>query len=109
MSDAKSPKTARQVSRRELLKTAALTGVGLGLPGLARSEPDPSSPAAGMAAPDAGGESVMGMKFTPMETVRLGIIGVGGRGTSLLREFVDVEGVKVNAVCDLVAAKTENA
>jgi len=105
MSDAKSPK----VSRRELLKAAALTGVGLGLPGLARSEPGPASAPAGAAAPDAGGESVMGMKFTPMETVRLGIIGVGGRGTSLLREFVDVEGVKVNAVCDVVAAKTENA
>src|SRR5262249_19340755 len=105
MSDPRGPR----LSRRELLKAAALTGVGLGLPSLAESRPE-TFPAAGPAAPpEPEGESVMGMKFAPVETVRLGIVGVGGRGTSLLREFLDVEGVRVNAVCDLVPAKTEAA
>jgi hypothetical protein len=94
----------RKLSRRELLKAAAVTGVGLGLPSLGAAEPLRRA-----AAPEAGGESVMGMKFAPLETVRLGIVGVGGRGTSLLGEFLDVPGVRVTAVCDVVPARTEIA
>jgi Glycosyl hydrolase 109, C-terminal domain/Oxidoreductase family, NAD-binding Rossmann fold len=107
MSDSKSPK----LSRRELLKAAALTGVGLSLPAFGEAQPAPANAPSlpSQAAPEAGGESVIGMKFTPLETVRLGIVGVGGRGTSLLKEFLDVDGVRVTAVCDLVPAKTENA
>ena len=29
-----------------------------------------------------------------------GFIGLGGRGQSMLRELISVEGVKVTAVCD---------
>jgi predicted dehydrogenase len=99
-----SDSTKKKVSRRELLKAAAVAGAGLGLPSLGTSPL-----AAAPAAPEPEGESVMGMKFTPLETVRLGIVGVGGRGTSLLREFLDVPGARITAVCDLVPSKTEKA
>src|SRR5262245_21431042 len=97
-----------KLSRRELLKAAAATGVGLGLPSLGGGPPAAAA-APRTAAPEAGGASVMGLKFAPHETVRLGIVGVGGRGTSLLGEFLDVPGVRVTAVCDLVPARTEAA
>lgn len=51
------------------------------------------------------------MDFTvpPLQTVRLGFLGVGGRGMSLLSEFLKIEGVAVNAVCDTQTARTERA
>ncbi len=37
----------------------------------------------------------------PMETVRVGFVGTGGRGSSLIREFVRCPGVQITAVCDV--------
>lgn len=44
----------------------------------------------------------------PAATPRLGIIGVGGRGTSLLRNMLAAD-VQVNALCDIVADKAKHA
>ena len=97
----------RNLSRRELLKAAVVTGAGLALPSMDAEAGTAALPQP--VVPEGGGESVMGMKFERHETVRLGIVGVGGRGTSLLREFLDVPGVRVTAVCDLVPSQTEKA
>lgn len=51
----------------------------------------------------------MDFAAAPMETVRLGFLGVGGRGTGLLSEFLKIEGVVVKAICDVRAANAENA
>jgi predicted dehydrogenase len=45
----------------------------------------------------------------PVETVRLGVIGVGGRGTGLLETALAVPGVEVRALCDVVASRAERA
>ena len=45
----------------------------------------------------------------PLDSVRLGIIGVGGRGTGLLETALAVPGVEVRAVCDVIASRAENA
>ena len=42
-----------------------------------------------------------------LSTVRAGIIGVGGRGTGHVRNLLRLDGVEVNAVCDLVPSKVE--
>src|SRR6478736_6298486 len=87
----------RQVSRRQLLKT----GVGLIGTGLAIGEPS----AFALEPPDLAAttnESVIGMKFEPRDTVRLGVIGVGGRGTGMLSNFLATPHVQVNAICDSV-------
>jgi predicted dehydrogenase len=55
------------------------------------------------------GETMVGVPFERHETVRLGIIGVGGRGTGVCSEFLAVPGVKVKAVCDVVPSKTKYA
>jgi len=46
--------------------------------------------------------SVIGMAFEPHENVRMGLIGCGGRGSGMLREYLGVEGLTVTAVCDVV-------
>ena len=45
----------------------------------------------------------------PLPTARLGVIGVGGRGTALLQTALLLPGVEVRAVCDVVAARAEHA
>jgi len=47
------------------------------------------------------------MKFQPHDTVRVGIIGVGGRGSEMLGEFLAVENVEITALCDIVKEKVE--
>lgn len=53
--------------------------------------------------------TMMSVPFESHERIRLGIIGVGGRGTSLLRDLLAVDGVDVKAICDLVPEKVEHA
>ncbi len=43
------------------------------------------------------------------DTIRLGFVGVGGRGTYLLTQFLRVEGVEVTAVCDLAEDRVAHA
>ena len=89
----------KNLTRRDLLKSAAVAGAGMGIAGLSE-EAVSAAPA---------GRSVRGMKFEKRDTVRLGIIGVGGRGTGVMREFLAVDNVEVVAVCDVVKEKTERA
>ena len=77
--------------RRDLLRTFSAAAIaGLGGSKL-------------RAAQDAGpGESMIGQKFEPRQTVRMALVGAGGRGSSLLKNFLAVDGVQVVAVCDVV-------
>jgi predicted dehydrogenase len=87
---------AIETSRRDLLRFASLTSLGVGLSqagGQARPTAEP--PAATMA----------GVKFEPKDKVRLGFVGVGGRGSSLLTNFCAVENVEVVALSDIVREK----
>lgn len=71
------------VTRRELLKMGVAAG------------------AAGLATKGAAEERV--------RTVRWGFIGVGGRGTGLLKVALSMDGVQVPAVCDIREARTRHA
>jgi predicted dehydrogenase len=53
--------------------------------------------------------TMMGVPFEARERVRLGIIGVGGRGSSLLKDLLAVEKVEIKAICDLVPEKVARA
>ena len=50
-----------------------------------------------------------GIPLEAREQVRMGIIGVGGRGTSLLQDLLAIENVEVKAICDLVPEKVARA
>ncbi len=54
-------------------------------------------------------QSLIGLRFAPMEKVRIGMVGMGGRGSSLLRDFVRCEGVEIAAVCDVRPERAEAA
>ena len=52
-------------------------------------------------------QTVINLPFTPINP-RTGLIGTGGRGTELLRNFLAAD-VQVNALCDIVAEKAHEA
>jgi hypothetical protein len=71
------------VSRREFLRLGGITAVGISMPELYADEAKPA------------GATMMGVPFAPV-TPKIGIIGTGGRGTSLLENLLAAE-VKVLA------------
>jgi predicted dehydrogenase len=56
-----------------------------------------------------GQTSVLGLAHPPMDKVRVGMIGMGGRGMSLLRNLLDIDGAAVTAVCDIVPQRVAAA
>jgi hypothetical protein len=75
----------KTINRREALKTAAAAGLMLAPAGVAWSAGDDKKP------------------------VRIGSVGVGGRGTGLLDLLLKMEAVQVPAVCDIVPASAARA
>ncbi|MFA6112014.1 MAG: Gfo/Idh/MocA family oxidoreductase [Candidatus Latescibacterota bacterium] len=59
--------------------------------------------------PPAQGETMMGVPFEARDLVRIGFIGVGGRGYGQLHEVLAVEGARVTAICDAVEAHAMRA
>jgi len=96
-----------KVSRRDILKAAGLAGVGfsasrvLDANELIDFEPPQRR--------NSKQKSMMGVKFERRDIVRLGMVGVGLRGTSVLKEFLAIDKVQVNAVCDVVKDKCVRA
>jgi len=86
----------RNASRRDLLRFASVAAAGLGL---AQAQPQRR----------AGAGSVFDMKFEARDTVRIGFIGVGGRGNSLIDNFSAIPQVQVKALCDVVPDKVTRA
>jgi len=101
----------RNLSRRELLKTvtAATAGFGLAQLGLPTDAHATVGPADEDAGPPPVADSMMGVKFEPRDTVRVGIVGTGLRGRSVLNELLGVGNVRIVALCDLVPDKVERA
>ncbi|MBQ0080703.1 MAG: Gfo/Idh/MocA family oxidoreductase [Alistipes sp.] len=58
---------------------------------------------------DKGQKSALEMTCEPIDTVRIGFVGLGMRGWDALRRFTYIEGVKITAVCDLDAQKVEKS
>ena len=49
------------------------------------------------------------VKASPTATVRVGLVGIGSRGTLLLNLLLDLEGVEVKAVCDIIPDRVAKA
>ena len=104
------------LSRRDLLKGAALAGTamaavaagGVFTPAIAENitavtHPDLAPPAPARRA------TMKGVPFERRDAVRFGIVGTGLRGRSVLSELLAIDGVKIVAVCDTVADKAQRA
>jgi hypothetical protein len=44
----------------------------------------------------------------PMQRIRVGFVGVGGRGVDHVRDLLGMKGVEVKAICDIVPSQVEN-
>jgi predicted dehydrogenase len=75
---------AETMNRRDVLKAGALAGAGV------------AALSSALAA-------------EPLKTVRTGFVGVGGRGTGLMRQMLRIEGVQVLALCDINEANLARA
>lgn len=72
------------ISRRDFVQVGALAGASLALGRMAVTD-------------------------EPLDTVRVGVVGVGNRGMHLVRTLLQLPKVEVRAVCDLVIERATNA
>lgn len=91
------------LSRRDLLKAAGLTGVALTSGARAAAALPPAPPRL------PGVTTMLGVPFAPHPRVRIAIVGTGLRGTSVLREWLAVDGVQITALADIVPDKAARA
>jgi predicted dehydrogenase len=87
-------------NRRDFLKTTAAAGVGAALAGL--------RPAFGAPVPILG-QARSQFKTAPLSKVRVGFVGVGGMGSAHVQNYINIDGVEIKAICDIVPAKVERA
>ncbi len=80
-------------SRRDLLKASALAGAGFTL-GASTSTREIEASSADYRAP-------AGFSSEPIERVRIAFVGVGLQGGSHVQNFLRIEGVEINAICDI--------
>src|SRR5437016_2829308 len=96
-------KELSNISRRSFMKRSVAGGAGL----LVAS--DILSNELSAETRKAAHGTMMGVPFEARDRIRLGIIGVGGRGSSLLKDLLAVENVEIKAICDLVPEKVAHA
>ena len=86
------------ITRRDILKAGGAV-LGASVATLVTG-----APAEAAAAQDAGFFAA-----PPMETVRIGYVGVGGQGSVHVRNLLNIRGVRIAALCDIVPEKVERA
>jgi len=95
------------IDRRTLLKLGAVGAGATFLPGCGGA---PAGDAAAAVPPTLGGAAPeRPFAAPPMDTVRIGFVGVGGMGSVHVRNLLDIEGVELRAVCDVRPEHAERA
>ncbi len=101
-----------KMSRREMLRNAALGSIGLSLVGATNVNAIEKSDlklADLIIGSEPKGKTMIGVPFEKREVVRFGIIGTGLRGRSVLNEILNIPNVKVTALCDIFQEKADKA
>ena len=57
----------------------------------------------------AGQQSVIGLTSEPMQTVRIGVVGLGMRGEFAVQRLTFVPGAQITAICDIEPDRTERS
>jgi Predicted dehydrogenases and related proteins len=55
------------------------------------------------------GEGRTAFAAAPLPRVRIGFVGVGGMGSAHVQNLINIDGVQIKALCDIVPAKVERA
>jgi len=93
--------SSEALSRRAFLQAGALAGAATALGAVPPLGPVPASAAVA--------ETMLGVPFPKLERVRLGIIGVGRRGQSVLSDLLTIPRVEIRAICDSDPLMNEQA
>jgi len=89
-----------ELNRRDFMKLGAMSGIGVAIVGVGIS----SCATVGrklQATPE------QPLQLPPINTVRIGFVGVGHQGSSHVENFLKIDGVEIKAICDIVPAKVE--
>jgi len=85
-------------NRRDFLKVGAAVPLSAAFSGVAHAK-DIKIPQ----------ETPVPFSIKPMERIRIGYVGVGGMGTSHVRNLLKIEGAEIRAVCDIMPERVERA
>jgi len=101
-------------SRRKFIKLAAAGSAALGVAPLTQAfgsgnDTDNANHSLEKKIPARKGKSVMGLTCEPLKTVRIGIIGLGMRGSEAVRRLLQVDGVEIKAIADVVPKTVKEA
>lgn len=101
-------------SRRNFIKLTAAGSVALGVApfnNLLGSETnlEASNSNSSKSIPAQKGKSVMGLRCEPINIVRIGLIGLGMRGSEAVRRLIQIEGLELIAIADVVEKNIKEA
>lgn len=104
-------------NRRNFLKLTGLAGLGLAsssiiVPGCTGTKPSKSNldPIRTQVMKKHNQKlNMSGYAAPKIDTVRIGIIGIGARGTDTVALLPHIDGIDINAVCDLIPQKADSA
>ena len=97
-------------NRRNFIKNSAasLAALGIGMPGIkAIGNEIENHLITPLTLP--GQKTAMGLRCEPLATVRIGLIGLGMRGMGAVGRLLNVEGVEITAVCDIIPERVAKA
>ncbi len=101
-------------SRRNFIKIAAAGSAALALAPVSNIFGSNNNPHFPVGIPEekipaSKGKSVIGLRCEPLKTVRIGLIGLGMRGSEAVRRLLQVEGTELIAIADVVPKAVKDA
>ena len=101
-------------SRRNFIKIAAVGSAALGLAPVSNafgsgSDSEEKTIVPENKIPASKGKSVMDLRCEPLNTVRIGLIGLGMRGSGSLTRLIQVDGAEIIAISDVVPKAVKEA
>ena len=85
----------KRLNRRDFLKQSSAAGLGVALGSMAMGG------CAGVRQPQLKTKPVEHLVTPPIDTVRVGYVGIGNQGSGHLSNLLRIEGVEMKAVCDI--------
>lgn len=100
-----------KASRREFLKVSGLASLsGVGITGLTDTDSDDQEPFDPFYhEPPQERFNMHGYAAPPLDVVRVGIIGLGNRGSGTVHRLGSIEGVDIKALCDLEPERVDKS
>lgn len=92
--------TEKDFNRRDFLKLGAMTGLSAAIAGISLSNCATTGRKISQAALEP-------PRVPPIDTVRIGFVGVGHQGSSHVGNFLKIDGVEIKAICDIMPEKVQ--